>query len=334
MNTTGLDIKDFEVEAGYWADSVEIPVTGALDECKLKENDINSDCTLRKIMGTVYINLLEFSYKRDNIVSGLMENCDMYYCSNGCILIIDDTGRIYKMYRSVYESSSYNKLYSIGLVISQRIVHSNLYDDSRELADLLNIVLYIKDDKVMPCLSDIGINDGIRYPIFGKCEICALDSNVFETIIGEYVDYRFEGDYIVLNNSTYIFNGIKIHVDANSKWNGRTPSGNVILPNGCKYAYLWDNSTKGNRIESLVFPSSIVNCNTEFFKIPINFSKSRNIYFSSKTSRENILDMLGLDKFDGYADISDNEFLREVNGLKEVKGLSGLSGISLKISLY
>ena len=35
MNTTGLDIKDFEVEAGYWADSVEIPVTGVLDEYKL-----------------------------------------------------------------------------------------------------------------------------------------------------------------------------------------------------------------------------------------------------------------------------------------------------------
>lgn len=325
MNTTGLDIKDFEIEAGYWADSYEIPITSVLDECKLKENDINSDCILRKIMGTVYINLLDFSYKRDNILSGLVENCDMYYCSDGFIIVIDSSIRVHKMYRSVYESSSYDKLYSIGLAISQRIVHSNKYDDSRELSDLFNIVLYIKDDKVIPCLSDIGINDGIEYPIFGKSELCSLDSSIFKVIIGEHVNYRFEGDYIVLNDSTYIFNGIKIHVDANSKWNGRSPSGNVIIPNGCKYAYLWDNSTTGNMIESLVFPSSVVNCSAGFFKIPISFQKSRNVYFSSKTSRENILAMLELGKFDGYGSISDEEFSRKVSGLR---------GISLNISLY
>lgn len=325
MNTTCLDIKDFEVEAGYWADSYEILITSVLNEYKIKENDINSDCILRKIMGTVYINLLDFSYNRDNIVSGLVDTCDMYYCSNRCIIVIDSSSRVRKMYNSVYESNSYDKLYSIGLAISQRMVHSEKYDDSRELSDLLSIILYIKDDKVIPCLSDIGINDGIKYPIFGKSEIRCLDSNVFKTIIGDYLNYRFEGDYIVLNDSTYIFNGIKPNVDANSKWNGKSPSGNVIIPNGCKYAYLWDTSTTGNKIESLVFPSSVVNCNAEFFKVPINFSKSRNVYFSSRTSRENILDMLELDKFDGYDNISNEEFSRKVSGIR---------GISLNISLY
>ena len=325
MNTAGLDVKDFEVEAGYWADLVEIPITSVLDEYKLKENDISSDYTLRKIMGTVYINLLDFSYRRDNTVVGLADNCSMYYCSSGCIIVIDDSKVTYKMYHSVYESNSYGKIYSIGLAIGRRKVHSQKYDDSNDLVDLLDIILYIEDGKVIPCLSDVGINDGIRYPIFGQCELCFLDSYAFKSIVYDYINYRFEGDYIVLNDSTYIFNGIKFNIDLNSKWSGRAPSGNVIIPNGCKYAYLWDNSTAGNRIETIVFPSSIVSCSNEFFKIPIGFAKSRNVYFSSKTSRETILSMLKLNKFNGYADISDEEFIRKINKP---------TSLSLNISLY
>ena len=315
MVTNGLDVKDFEVEAGYWADSVEIPITSVLDEYKLKENDISSDYTLRKIMGTVYVNLLDFSYKRDNTVVGLRENCNMYYCSSGCIIVIDDAKVTYKMYHSVYESNSYDKLYSIGLAIGRRKVNTPKYDDSNDLTDLLDIILYIEDGKVIPCLLDVGINDGIRYPIFGQSELCFMDYYAFKHIIYDYINYRFEGDYIVLNDTTYIFNGIKFNVDSNSKWSGRAPSGNVIIPNGCKYAYLLDNSTKENTIETLVFPSSIVSCSNEFFKIPISFAKSRDVYFSSKTGRETILSILKLPRFNGYADVSDKEFIKKVCSL-------------------
>lgn len=298
-----LDI--FNIKVGFTASDRELPVSDVFDLEFMRNNNISSDNTVRRIIGDAYFNLLTSDVSNKSITE---YRPGIYWCSNGRIYSLDTEilGNIF-----VYcNGKRLNTVNSNGIVIGlpNDIEHS--ISDPYLWAMKVGSVCIVFDGDVSVMCDNYNITSQEFHRVYWelKYSFITLDTDAMNILLKNYVNCEFNGDYFIYNNKVCLFNNCTNNPFRPPLVIGSELKGSLILPSGCLYAgAILDNFIRDD-IDCIVFPESIRYCNKNLISVG---NKTKEFYFSSKTDKETIAEVLGINTLA----VTGDDFISDLNTL-------------------
>lgn len=303
---SGSDYLDiFNIKVGFIASDMELPASGIFDLEFMRNNNIASDNTVRRIIGDAYFNLLTSDVSNKSITD---YRPDIYWCSNGRIYSLDTEilGNIF-----VYcNGKRLNTVNSTGIVVGlpDDIEHS--LSDPYLWAMKMGSVYLAFDGEISVICNGYNIAsqefDRVYWEL--KYSFMTLNADAMSILLKNYVNCEFNGDYFIYNNKVCLFNNCTNNPFRPPLVIGSELKGSLILPSGCLYAGAILDSFIRDDIDCIVFPESIRYCNKNLISVG---NKTKEFYFSSKTDKETIAEVLGINTLFVIGD----DFISDLNKL-------------------
>ena len=306
LDSGSIDLEMFNIKVGFTASDRESPASDIFSLEFMRDNNIDSSETVRRIIGDAYFNLLTSDVSNKGITE---YRPYLYWCSNGRIyssLWDEILGNVF-----VYcNGKRLNTVNSTGIVISlpNDIEHSLL--DPYLWAMKMGSVYIVFDGEISVMCDNYNITSQEFQRVYWelKYSFMTLNADAISIILKNYVNCEFNGDFIIYNNKVCLFNNCINNPFRPPLVIGSELKGSLILPSGCLYAgAILDNFIRDD-IDCIVFPESIRYCNKNLVSIG---NKTKELYFSSKTDKETIAKVLGINALFVIGD----DFISDLNKL-------------------
>jgi hypothetical protein len=306
LEISSIDLEMFNIKVGFTASDMELLVSDIFSLEFMRDNNIGSDNTVRRIIGDAYFNLLTSDISNKSITE---YRPYLYWCSNGRIyssLGDEILGNIF-----VYcNGKRLNTVNSTGVVIGlpNDIEHSLL--DPYLWAMKMGSVYIVFDGEISVMCDNYNITSQEFHRVYWelKYSFMTLNADAISIILKNYVNCEFNGDYIIYNNKVCLFNNCTNNPFRPPLVIGSELKGSLILPSGCLYAGAILDSFIRDDIDCIVFPESIRYCNKNLISVG---NKTKEFYFSSKTDKETIAEVLGINALFVIGD----DFISDLNTL-------------------
>lgn len=304
LDIGSIDLEMFNIKVGFTASDEELPVSGVFIPEFMRHKNISSDNTVRRIIGDAYFNLLTSDVSNKSITE---YRPDIYWCSNGRIyssLGDEILGNVF-----VYcNGKRLNTANSNGIVIGlpNDIEHS--LSDPYLWAMEMGSVNIVFDGDVSVMCDNYNITSQEFHRVYWelKYSFMTLNADAMSIILKNYVNCEFNGDYIIYNNKVCLFNNCTNNPFRPPLVIGSELKGSLILPSGCLYSGAILDSFIRDDIDCIVFPESIRYCNKNLVSIG---NKTKEFYFSSKTPKETIAEVLGINTLA----VTGDDFISDLN---------------------
>lgn len=305
LDSGSIDLEMFNIKVGFTASDMELPVSDIFSLEFMRDNNIGSDNTVRRIIGDAYFNLLTSDISNKSITE---YRPYLYWCSNGRIYSLDTEilGNIF-----VYcNGKRLNTVNSTGIVIGlPKDIDAGLLDSYLWAMKMGSVYIVFDGDVSAICNNyNITSSDFKRVNWELKYSFITLDAYAMNILLKNYVNCEFNGDYIIYNNKVCLFNNCTNNPFQPPLVVGSELKGSLILPSGCLYAGAILDSFIRDDIDCIVFPESIRYCNKNLISVG---NKTKEFYFSSKTDKETISEVLGINTLFVIGD----DFISDLNKL-------------------